>query len=170
MKRRLYFILPDIHITRQIVDELLLARVESRRMHVMAKDDVVLTGLPEATLFQKSDLVHGTELGLVIGGIAGVLAGTFIAVFTPEGLGPTGAIILGLGVGGAVTGAWSASMVAVNIPNTRLQLFHEAIEHDHVLLMIDVEKEAVDEVSALIRKHHPEADAHGVEPSIPAFP
>lgn len=170
MKRRLYFILPDIHITRQIVDELLLARVGSRHMHVMAKDDVALVDLPEATLFQKSDLVHGTELGLVIGGIAGVLAGVFIAVFAPEGLGPTGAIILGLGVGGAVTGAWAASMVAVNVPNTRLQLFHDAIENGHILMMVDVEKEEVEEISALIRKHHPEADAHGIEPSIPAFP
>jgi hypothetical protein len=34
--RRLYFLLPDLAVTRTVVDELLLARVEERHIHIIA--------------------------------------------------------------------------------------------------------------------------------------
>ena len=40
----------------------------------------------------------------------------------------------------------------------------------HVLMMVDVPKGKVETVTKMIRRHHPEADMHGIEPTIPAFP
>ena len=37
-------------------------------------------------------------------------------------------------------------------------------------MLVDVPKEKVANVTQMIKKHHPEADMHGVEPTIPAFP
>ena len=37
-------------------------------------------------------------------------------------------------------------------------------------MMLDVPKTRVDEISELIKKHHPEAEIEGTEPVIPAFP
>ncbi len=34
--RRIYFLVPDISVARRIVDELLLARVDERHLHVLA--------------------------------------------------------------------------------------------------------------------------------------
>jgi len=37
-------------------------------------------------------------------------------------------------------------------------------------MMVDVPKSKVDTVTSMIKRHHPEADMHGIEPTIPAFP
>lgn len=47
--RRIYFLVPDLDTTRKIVDELLLARVEERHIHIVAKSNIPLENLPEAT-------------------------------------------------------------------------------------------------------------------------
>jgi len=73
MKRRLYFLLPDVNSTKIIHNELLLARIEERNMHVLARDDISLAGLPEASLLEKSDLIHGLQLGFIVGGFTGTV-------------------------------------------------------------------------------------------------
>ena len=75
MRRRLYFLLPNVARARQVVDELLLARVDDHHIHVMARDGVDLGDLPRANLLQRSDFVHGIEIGLSVGGVTGILAG-----------------------------------------------------------------------------------------------
>jgi len=85
MRRRLYFLLPDIASARHTVDDLLLARIEDRHMHVLARRGAELGELHEASWLQKTDLVHGAEVGLVIGGIGGFLLGLFVVLTPPEG-------------------------------------------------------------------------------------
>ena len=55
MTHRLYFVLPDVASARQLADDLLLARVEDRRMHFLAKRGTELGALHEASHFQKTD-------------------------------------------------------------------------------------------------------------------
>jgi hypothetical protein len=81
-----------------------------------------------------------------------------------------GGIILGSALAGAGLGAWLGGMVGMNIGSTRLRQFEEAIEGGQFLMMIDVPKDRVEEITEMIKKHHPEADVRGVEPLIPAFP
>ena len=74
MRRRLYFLLPDVKSARQVFKKLLLARIEDRHIFFLAKEGVELSDLPEATMLQKSDEIHGLGVGLVVGGrINGVL-------------------------------------------------------------------------------------------------
>ena len=61
-------------------------------------------------------------------------------------------------------------MIGTDIPNSQLKGFREAVESGQVLMMVDVPKNKVESVTNMIRKHHPEADMHGIEPTIPAFP
>ena len=51
MTHRLYFVLPDVASARQLADDLLLARVEDRRMHFLAKRGTELGALHEASHF-----------------------------------------------------------------------------------------------------------------------
>lgn len=170
MRRRLYFVLPDVGSAQAIHRELLLAKIEERHMHVMARPDIDLTDLPEASLVQRSDLVHGAQLGAIIGAFAGVLLGSLAVSL--------GYIVSGLEVwsvgsvtvGGALIGLFASTMVAVNIPNTRLKAFFNQIEQGRLLMMVDVPVEQVEEISAMVKQHHPEAEVRDVEPTIPAFP
>ena len=67
MRRRLYYLLPDLPSARKIMDDLLLARIEERHIHFLAKRGTPMDGLHEANILQKSDLVHGAQRGVLIG-------------------------------------------------------------------------------------------------------
>ena len=168
--RRLYFLVPDIEHTRKIVDELLLARVDEKHFHVIAKEGTPLENLPEAKLSQKSDLIPSLEKGLTLGGITGILGGVIAVTIPPAGVVLGGGAILASALAGAGIGAWMSSMIGVDVPNSRLSAFEKAIKNGEVLMMVDVAKVRVDEIDELVKKHHPEAEIEGTEPTIPAFP
>lgn len=170
MRRRLYFMLPDVPSARAMLDELLLARIEERYIHFHAKDGTLLPDMPEANFLQKTDLVHGAEVGMVIGGLSGLLAGSLLLIFPPEGLELRTIALLVAGFGGALFGAWASGMAAAAIPSSRLKPFTEGIEQGKVLLIIDLPMRRVKEIEEMIAKRHPEIKFGGVEAHIPAFP
>src|SRR5262245_58284368 len=170
MNRRLYFLLPDLSSAERTFNDLLLARIETRRVHFLARRDLPLGNLPEASFLQKTDTVHGAETGMAIGGIAGVIGGAIAVAFPPEGSSLQMVTVLVTGIAGAVFGTWVASMVGTAVPNSRLTRFREAIEQGRILMMVDVPLTRIPEITKLVMQRHPEAASGGVEPSIPAFP
>mgnify|MGYP000179712958 FL=1 len=170
MKRRLYFVLPDLASAKQIVNDLLLARIEDRHMHFHAKDGVSLDGLHQANLFQTSDIVHGAESGLVVGGVAGVMAGIAVMLFPPTGVSMQLVTVLISAVLGSVFGVWVSSMIASSVPNSRLREYERDIEAGKILLMVDVPASRVGEIRDLFAMRHPEAYGGNQEATIPAFP
>ena len=170
--RRLYFLIPTVDSAKTIVDELLLSRIEQRHMHIAAADHHALieANLPEANLLQESDFVPAVERGLAIGGATGILAGIAAVALPGVGLVLGGGAILGIGLAGAGVGAWLSSMIGISVPSTRLTEFEDAIKEGSLLMMVDVPKTRVEEITALIKQHHPEAEIEGTEPVIPAFP
>lgn len=170
MRRRLYFLLPNVARARQVVDELLLARIDDHHIHVMAKEGTALGDLPTANIMQRSDFVHGVEIGLTVGGATGVLAGLVAIAFPPGGIELGGWTLLACALAGAIIGAWLAGMIGTDIPNSQLKSFQSAVDSGQVLMMVDVPKDKVQSVTNMIKQHHPEADMHGIEPTIPAFP
>jgi hypothetical protein len=168
--RRLYFMVPDLDTANTVVDELLLKRVDEHHIHVVAKEGTPMGDLPEANLLQKSDFIPAMERGLAVGGITGVLAGIAAVTFPPAGLVLGGGAILGTSLAGAGIGAWISGMIGMDVPNSQIEKFEDAIEKGEVLMMIDIPKARVEEIEALIQQHHPDADMGGTEPHIPAFP
>jgi hypothetical protein len=170
MRRRIYFMLPDVPSARVLLDALLLARIEEKQMHFYAKDGTLLSDMPEASFVQKTDLVHGLESGMLIGAAAGFLVGVLLVLFPPEGLQMQTIAILVAAIVGAVFGGWASSMVAAAIPNSRLKAFQEGIENGQVLLMVDVPLRRVTEIEEWIAQRHPSVIYGGLEPHIPVFP
>ena len=84
MRRRLYFLLPDLGSAIRTANDLLLARVEDGSMHFLAKRGMSLGELHEANALQKSDAVHGAELGFVIGAVFGAWAASLVALSVPN--------------------------------------------------------------------------------------
>jgi len=82
----MYVTLPDLASAKRLADDLLLARIEDRHMHFLARRGTDLGELHEATYLQKTDTVHGALTGFVIGGVAGVVAGTLLVNFPPGGI------------------------------------------------------------------------------------
>ena len=168
--RRLYFMVPDLDTAKTVVDELLLKRVDEHHIHIVAKEGTPMGDLPEANLLQKSDFIPAMERGLAVGGITGVLAGIAAVTFPPAGLVLGGGAILGTSLAGAGIGAWISGMIGMDVPNSQIEKFEDAIEKGEVLMMVDIPKTRVEEIEALVEQHHPDADMGGTEPHIPAFP
>ena len=142
MRKRLYFLLPTLESAHKVVDELLLARIDVQHIHVMAKEGQNIGDLPEASLFQKSDIVHGIETGMVIGGLSGLIGSLAVITVLQPGS---------------------------STKNTRLKEFEQAMEEGKILIMADVPMIMVDSVTHKVEAHKQVITA-GEDPSIPAFP
>jgi hypothetical protein len=170
MRKRLYYMLPDVHSARRMLDELLLLRIEERHLHFLARRGTLPADLPEASVLQKTDIVHGAEIGLVIGGVAGTLGGVLVLLMPPAGVTLQLVTILITALAGALFGMWVSSMVGTQVPNSRLKAFHADIERGKVLMMIDAPFGRLAAINERVAQRHPEAVSGGVEPTIPAFP
>ena len=170
MRHRLYYMLPDMACARTLLDELLLKRIEERHMHFMAREGTLPHDMPDANFLHKTDLVHGAQMGMMIGGGAGLIAGVLLVMFPPEGLSLQTFAILVAGLGGAVFGAWASGMNAAAVPNSRLAQFAEGIQQGKVLLIIDVPRGRVREIEEVIKSCHPEYTFGGEDPHVPVFP
>jgi len=171
MRRRIYWLLPDLASARRTMDDLLLARISEQHIHFVARDGQDMTGLHAANLLQSSDVIRAAQAGLIIGGAVGALLGVIVALFYPIfGDTPQWGLIAVLSILGAGFGAWASSMIGVSTPSNRLKRFEGAIAQGQFLLMVDVPRSRVEEIEARLESLHPEAHLEGVEPNIPAFP
>ena len=168
MRKRLYFLISDLPGAHQIVDDLLIARIDDSHIHVMANDDIALGNLPKATLLQTSDIVHGIESGLVIGGLTGLMGGVIATIALSVGT-MFGGVVLVSVICGALIGSWVASMIGSDVPNSRLKKFEKALQNDKILLMVDVPNDRVEEITLMV-ENHKHVHKEGMEPTIPAFP
>ncbi len=172
MNRRLYFILPNVEVSRNVENDLLLARISEKHMHFLGKRGTDLSDLPEASTTQKSDIVHGFQVGLFTGSISGAIMGLTVYLMRDFiGMQIEVGIILILFLVGGIYGALiSGLFIGSSTPNVKLKNFQQAMEEGHILLMVDVAKDRVNEIRDIVHSHFPEAEDRGEEPIMPAFP
>ncbi len=171
MRRRIYWLLPDLETARVVMDDLLLERIEARQIHFVGREDADLSGLHAANVLQTSDVVRAAEMGLILGASVGALMGALAAVYYPiVGDEPQWGLAAALAVAGGIFGTWTSSMIGVSTPSKRLERFRPYIEQGRILLMVDVPMWRVEAIEKRLQALHPEAHLEGTEPDIPAFP
>ena len=170
MKRRLYFLLPDVGSATATANDLLLARVDDRCMHFLARRGTDLGELHEASYLIKTDLRRGAGIGIGLGVLAGVVLGYMIVNYPPEGTHPGLAAAVFATLVGAVLGLWMGSMAATAVPNSRLKAFDGDIGRGKVLMIVDVPYERVESIRDVVASRHPEVLLSGQETRYPAFP
>ena len=118
MDRRMYFVLSDLAVAEHVERSLLLARVDSSRMHFLGKRDADLGDLPQAGTAQKSDIRHGMYVGTCWGAIAGGLRAAGVC-WRPGwvGMPVTATVVLRLGGFRAVFGVvTSGALIGSSMP------------------------------------------------------
>ena len=170
MRRRMYYVMPNHASARKIMDDLLLARIEARHIHCLARSGTPMEGLHEANVLQTTDLVHGAQVGLLIGALLGCIVGGAVVWYFPIGGIWQTVTVLAAAIIGALLGVWVSSMVGSSIPNSRLRQFQPIIADGSILVMVDVPDHRTEEIRSLLDERHPEAQHRGLEPHIPAFP
>ena len=149
---------------------MLLAKVEEKHIHVIAKRGTPLEDLPEASLLQKSDFVPAVEQGIALGGATGLLAGLVAIALPPASTVVAGGVLLATTLAGAGVGSWLGGMVGMSVGNRRIKEFEDAIEAGEFLVLADVAPERVAEIETLIKQHIPQVEIEQTEPRVPAFP
>ncbi|WP_340123916.1 DUF1269 domain-containing protein [Methylobacter svalbardensis] len=163
--RRIYFLVPNIAITHKIVEELQAEGIEERHIHILAKRDTPLEGLPEAGVSIKTDFLPAVERGVALGGTTGLLAGLIGLRFA--GFAIAGGPLLGIIIASATIGSLMGGLAGMNSGNSRLKQFTEAIEQGELLVLIDIPKDRIEAIRKLVIKHHPDAEFEGIEPILP---
>jgi hypothetical protein len=163
--RRIYFLAPNLETTHKIVDELRAQGIEDRHLHILAKRDTPLEDLPEASEFQKTDFIPAVERGAALGASTGLIAGLIGLRFA--GFAIAGGPVLGVLVFGATIGAMMSGLAGLQVGNSKVKQYADAIEHGELLIMVDIPKEHIDTISQLIIRHHPTAQFEGIEPLLP---
>jgi hypothetical protein len=167
----MYLTLPDVASARRLADDLLLARVEDRHMHFLARRGTELAPLREASYIEKTDAIPGAFKGAVIGAVLGIVLGVLLVEFPmPDGTSMDLITVLLGAIVGAGLGAWISSMMGLQLPNSRLKRFYGELDEGKVLLMLDLPSSRYQEVHDIIARTHPEAMDRGNEPTVPAFP
>ncbi len=156
--RRLHVLMPDQATTQAVVEELKRDGIPEHHLHVVASLGQDIEGLPEADVWQKTELAHGIEWGVGLGGVAGLLGGVLAVTFPPAGLVLGGGAILAAAAGGAGVGAIVNAMLGSHEHNHDLDRYAKAIGRGRLLLMADVPRSRVDQLSDLIRSHFPQAE------------
>jgi hypothetical protein len=164
--RRLYFLVPDTTVGKKVVDELLLARIEWKHIHVIGKRGTPLEELPEASHWQKSDVVPALQRAVPIGGATGLLCGLAAIFLAPHLVVAGGGVLLATSLAGVGIGAYLGGMVGLNVENTRHKAFHDAIERGELLVIVDVPRGRVEEITERIKKAHPQAEPEGTDPRV----
>ncbi|HYD76211.1 DUF1269 domain-containing protein [Ramlibacter sp.] len=170
MRRRAYWLLPDVPSARAVSRDLLEAGIDARRMHFMGREDCDLSGLHAASVLQTSDVLGSAEAGLVIGAAVGGVAGAFAAIGFPDpGEPPQWNLIPVLVLAGALFDAWTSSMIGISAPNRHLKRFAAEIAQGRILLVLDLPRGRAGAIEARLQALHPEARPGGCEPELPSF-
>lgn len=166
MKRRLYFLLPDVPHTRTVAADLGAAGIAPAQMHALARPDIDLGDLPGANSRQR----HNTTGKIDRMFWNANLLLFFIALMLSFAL-----LVRGLASWAVLPALVAlASFLAGNryttvLPGVHLDEFNDALQHGEILLMVDVPRRRVAEVEDIMQRHHPEASVGGVGWTIQAL-
>ncbi|HYS13093.1 MAG TPA: DUF1269 domain-containing protein [Burkholderiaceae bacterium] len=170
MRRRLYFVLPDLACAIRTANDLLLARIDDKYMHFVGRDGMSLGELHAATVAQTSDLRQSLQLGAGIGLVGGLLLGTYLMIVPPDGLDLGVGTLIGCTIFGGMFGSWASTLIGLSVPSKRLEPFKREIDAGKIVLLVDVPAERVEEVHKLVQRQSPDVTDRGEDPAIPAFP
>lgn len=159
MKRRLFFLLPDAQHAKDVVCELNQVGIDQSHMHVIARDDIDTTGLPESTPSQKKDGIYKIEQFVWNGNLALFTIALFFTMYFFLNNSPVVALIpLTVMLISFACGCLFTSKV----PSVHVSEFETAITHGEILLVVNTPRKRAQQLENYIHRNHPEAITAGI--------
>jgi len=154
MFRRLNFLLPNAQLAQKVVNELSGLGVKDRNIHTYAKHDLPTASLNPATENQINDEAQEIENIFWNGNLFMFFVFLIILVVAMT----TQQYMLALLSLAVMMLSFAAgNFFAQHIPHTHMSEFKEALNHNELLLMVDVPDEKVGYIENTIHRHHPAA-------------
>jgi hypothetical protein len=153
MKRH-YFISDDLDDLAAVGRELEAAGITAPQLHILSNDDAGLTlrKLHQVEAVLKKDVVHGTELGALVGVMC---AGAILFLFWITGLAEAYTwlppIFLAVVVLGFCT--WEGGLIGIQEPNVNFRRFQQELRRGRHILLVDVNAQQADKLRGVIGAH-----------------
>jgi hypothetical protein len=153
MKRH-YFISDDLDDLAAIEAELDAVGISAPQVHVLSNDDagLALKQLSQVEAVLKKDVVHGTELGAVVG-VACAIA--ILLLFWMSGLTESYTwlppIFLSIVILGFCT--WEGGLIGIQEPHVDFRRFEQELRSGKHILLLDVEADQESKMRHIIRAH-----------------
>lgn len=152
MFRRMYYLLPNADLTQKVVADLYNLGVKRRHIHALSNGHEPVSFLAEASPYQKQDSIHLLEDFLWRANIALFFVALVIAVYCLiEGLLFLSFISLSV----SILTFFMGDFFVLNVPHVHQSEFQHAINHNEILLMVDIKKSKVAEIEDCIHRRHP---------------
>ncbi|GAB3291616.1 NAD/FAD-utilizing enzyme [Parahaliea aestuarii] len=153
MKRH-YFISSDLDDLELVEHDLTEAGLVKPQIHVLSEDDagVEQHHLHEVEAVLKKDVVHGTEMGAVVGvlGAAAVLALAWFSGVT-ETYTWVPAIFLAVVVLGFCT--WEGGLIGIGETHSDFRRFEEDLRAGRHILFVDVDRNQESALNDVVQRH-----------------
>ena len=166
--RRIYFLLPGINDARELVDVFRRNGYSDRDLHLVAREDVPMEDLPEASMTEQSDLLPALKRGTAVGGTVGLLAGLGAVAVPGLGAAVGGGAVALITAAGATVGGWSALLVGAGMDRKQIADCEQALQQGQVLMLVDVQADQVETVRELVTSHYPDVRVEDIERIVPA--
>jgi hypothetical protein len=152
MFRRLHFLLPNQQLAKAVVEELNSLGINNQQIHAYAEHNFPVGELPAVTKNQAHDKTLQVEnllwkgnlilffVLLAVGLVSLVVANYTLALISAT------LMLLSFAVG---------NFFAQHIPHVHLYQFADALSHNELMLMVDVDDEKLEMVEKNIHRHHP---------------
>ncbi|MCS5711313.1 hypothetical protein [Candidatus Berkiella aquae] len=154
--KRLFLLVPDLKVTKEIVHELEAIGINDSNVHVMgnASETLKKEHLHEANLIQTTDLIPSLKRGAMIGiALSIVMCSVYAYALTTDGEIHLLVIAI-LVLFGLLFGAWASSLIGVSVKNPIVEKFNDYIKSGHYIMMVDTPPERESELSSQIISHH----------------
>jgi hypothetical protein len=159
MKRH-YYISDDLDDLEIVERDLEAAGVTTPQIHVLSENDsgVELHHLHNVEAVLKKDVVHGTELGAIVGAI-GATAILLLAWWSglPETYTWVPAIFLAVIVLGFCT--WEGGLIGIQEPHVDFRRFQEDLHQGKHILFVDIDPEQEGLLRDVVSEHSKLRDA-----------
>ncbi len=166
--RRHFYISNNLDELENVEKELESHGISTPHIHVLSLNDgevALHTKLHEVEAVLRTDVVHGTEIGALVG-VAGSATVIAVAHFSGWAQGPTWIpfVFLSIVVLGFCT--WEGGFFGIQIKNKRFARFDKELKAGKHLFFVDIEAEKEQLLSDII-SHHPTLEMAGEGPSVP---
>jgi hypothetical protein len=153
MKRH-YYISTDLDDLELVERQLEAAGVTTPQIHVLSEDDHALEEhhLHKVEAVLKKDVVHGTELGAVVGVVgAAIILGLAWWSELPETYTWVPAIFLSVIVLGFCT--WEGGLIGIQEPHVDFRRFQDDLHAGKHILFVDIDPSQEGILHSVVKKH-----------------
>ncbi len=153
MKRH-YYVSGDLDDLERVEADLKSAGITQPQIHVLSEDDagVALHNLNEVEAVLKKDVVHGTELGAVVGIIGAALV---LALAWFSGLAESYTWIPPIFLAVVVLGfcTWEGGLIGIGEPHNDFRRFQEQLKAGKHILFVDATPDQESALQSVTRAH-----------------